>query len=451
VANLTPYTDASGAVATYATTGSLDESSAFFQALGTNGRSCATCHQVNQGLGLSAASAQALYLSSAGLDPLFSSVDGANCPAVAAGDASGHSLLLNNGLIRIAIALPASPQFTISVVSDPYGCALTSSGGVTTVSVYRRPLPTTNVAFLSQVMWDTRETAAALTNASTFATNLPIDLGDQTTQAALTHFQATAPPGATQVNAMVTFMLSLFSAQSSDTAAGSLSANGALGGAANLASTAYYPGINDAFGGDPQGAKFNPAIFSLYQGWANSPVASRASIASGQQLFNTAPLQITGVRGINDNPALGSPQVVNGSCGTCHDTPNVGNHSLPLAMDTGVGHLAADESDASILAGLAQLSAPALPIYKISGCTDANNHPVTYFTTDPGRGLFTGLCVDVNRTKVPLLRGLAARAPFFHNGSAPDLAAVVKFYNARFQMHLNPQQQADLANFLAAL
>ncbi len=120
-------------------------------------------------------------------------------------------------------------------------------------------------------------------------------------------------------------------------------------------------------------------------------------------------------------------------------------------MDTGVGHLAADESDASILAGLAQLSAPALPIYKISGCTDANNHPVTYFTTDPGRGLFTGLCVDVNRTKVPLLRGLAARAPFFHNGSAPDLAAVVKFYNARFQMHLNPQQQADLANFLAAL
>ena len=78
-------------------------------------------------------------------------------------------------------------------------------------------------------------------------------------------------------------------------------------------------------------------------------------------------------------------------------------------------------------------------------------HIETLYTTDPGKGLFTGLCADVNRIKVPALRGLAARAPYFHNGSAPTLAALVNFYNARFQMNLSAQQKTDLVNFLNAL
>jgi len=53
--------------------------------------------------------------------------------------------------------------------------------------------------------------------------------------------------------------------------------------------------------------------------------------------------------------------------------------------------------------------------------------------------------------KVPILRGLAARAPYFHNGSAATLAQVVNFYNARFQMGLNQGQKTDLVNFLNAL
>jgi cytochrome c peroxidase len=57
----------------------------------------------------------------------------------------------------------------------------------------------------------------------------------------------------------------------------------------------------------------------------------------------------------------------------------------------------------------------------------------------------------VNHLKVPLLRGLAARAPYFHNGSAATLAQVVNFYNARFQMGLNQGQKTDLVNFLNAL
>jgi cytochrome c peroxidase len=159
---------------------------------------------------------------------------------------------------------------------------------------------------------------------------------------------------------------------------------------------------------------------------------------------------IEGVRGINDNAALGSPATLNGSCGTCHDTPNVGNHSAPLPMDTGVARIAADETDPNIVAGLGALATPSLPIFQITGCT-ANGKPVVYTTTDPGRALVTGLCADVNRVKLPSLRGLAARAPYFHNGSATNLAQLVAFYNARFQMRLSPQQQTDLINFLNAL
>jgi cytochrome c peroxidase len=120
-------------------------------------------------------------------------------------------------------------------------------------------------------------------------------------------------------------------------------------------------------------------------------------------------------------------------------------------MDTGTAHLASAETNPGILAGLATLTAPDLPIYQITGCTDPTGKPVVYTTTDPGKGLFTGLCADVSRTKVPTLRGLAARAPYFHGGTAADLPQLVRFYNARFQMNLNPGQQADLVNFLNAL
>jgi cytochrome c peroxidase len=71
--------------------------------------------------------------------------------------------------------------------------------------------------------------------------------------------------------------------------------------------------------------------------------------------------------------------------------------------------------------------------------------------TDPGRALISGKWVDVGKTKGPILRGLSGRAPYFHNGSAPDLATVVKFYDARFGIGLTDAEEADLTNFLSAL
>jgi cytochrome c peroxidase len=452
IPNLQRYTNATGSVATYTTAGSIDESTHFFQALGTNGRTCATCHQLNQGMSISASSTLALFNSSGGTDPLFAAIDGANCPTAVAGDSASRTLLLNNGLIRIPVTLPATAQFTLTVTHDPYGCAIsTSATGQQIVAVYRRPLPTASLPYLSAVMWDTRETLSPLTTASTLEASLTSDFTQQLLDAVATHQQGTTLPTAAQIADILVLEQGLFTAQSSDTLAGSLSGNGATGGPADLAAVTYYPGINDAFGGDPQGNAFNPAVFNLYSAWQGSTNAQQASINRGQNIFNTAPLQITNVRGINDNPALGSPGPLHGSCSTCHDAPNVGSHSLPLPMDTGTGHVAASETGPGTLAGLAQLSVPDLPIYQITGCKDVTGKAVVYTTTDPGKGLFTGLCADVNRTKVPTLRGLAARAPYFHGGTAANLPQLVRFYNARFQMNLNAGQQADLVNFLSAL
>ena len=72
-------------------------------------------------------------------------------------------------------------------------------------------------------------------------------------------------------------------------------------------------------------------------------------------------------------------------------------------------------------------------------------------TTDPGRALITGRWKDIGRFKGPILRGLAARAPYFHNGSAASLSDVVDFYDQRFGIGLTEQEKSDLIAFLKTL
>ena len=462
IPNLKYFQDKTGAVATFNTGGDIDQSNAFFQSLGTNGRSCGSCHQADQSFSISAKGVREIYEQTHGEDPLFASVDGANCPTNTSKDRAAHSLLLERGLIRIGINMPVNPQFTIAVVHDPYGCALTSDPktGLPVISVYRRPLPTTNLRYLSTVMFDGRETLMPLNNATTFQNNLNFNLTDQATQAVLTHAQGVAPSAAT-LSEIVKFELGFSTAQVRDNRAGLLYMYGAGGGPAALSGQSYYPGSNDALGGDPTGEKFSPSAFSLYAGWENAgghyygddQAEKRAEIAAGEALFNTQPVTITGVRGLNDNAALGSPASITGTCTTCHDTPNVGNHSVALPLDIATSRQAEYETNPAIVAGLKELSAPDLPVYEIRGCPDPLNpgKTVNYYTSDPGKGLITGLCADVNRGKGPILRGLAARAPYFHNGAAANLEELVNFYNQRFQINLTDKQKKQLIAFLNSL
>lgn len=440
--------DPSGTLATYSTSGALDLGNPFFQSLGTNGRSCASCHIIGNAMGLSADYARELFASSAGTDPLFSSVDGANCPNTPPGNhPDAHSLLIGNGLIRVGITEPRVTQYTLSVVYDPYNCALHTDTTGTTVSVYRRPLPATNLRFLTTVMFDGRETVMPLNNPTTFAANLRADLSHQAMDATLGHAQAAVAPTSAQVAGIVDFEMSLFSAQGADNAAGELNASGASGGPGNLAGQPFYPGINDPLGGNPTGAAFDPSSMTIFQQWLSltnngKQTPARQAIARGEQIFDTHALTITKVGGLND--ALGLP-AISGTCTTCHSAPNVGDHSLPLPLDIGTSHAMAYETDPHILAALQQLSAPDLPVYQVT-CPSG-----TAFTSDPGKALLTGHCGDLNRIKGPILRGLAARAPYFHNGAAATLEQVVAFYNARFQMNLTAQEQSDLVAFLKSL
>ena len=73
--------EATGFEGTYNVNGpTATASNPFFQSLGTNGRSCFTCHQPANGMSISVSSVQSRYLASQGRDPLFAPFDGANCP-----------------------------------------------------------------------------------------------------------------------------------------------------------------------------------------------------------------------------------------------------------------------------------------------------------------------------------------------------------------------------------
>ncbi|HEX8177176.1 MAG TPA: hypothetical protein VF543_18960 [Pyrinomonadaceae bacterium] len=71
--------------------------------------------------------------------------------------------------------------------------------------------------------------------------------------------------------------------------------------------------------------------------------------------------------------------------------------------------------------------------------------------TDAGRGNITGLWNDLGRFKTPGLRGLAARAPYFHNGIAATLEDVVRYYEIHLGFVFTDEERADLVAFLNAL
>lgn len=402
--NLFHFLDPAGIVTTYnANGGPIDENSnnPFFKNLGTNGRSCGTCHLGSDAMGLSVRSIQSTFYRTHGNDPLFAAVDGANCPDNTSHDPAAHSLLLKNGLIRVGLQVPPNAQFKIEAYRDPYGCALQTdpATGVQTVSVYRRVLPSTNLRYLSAVMFDGRETLSPLTDATTFRANMFTDLLHQSVDATLGHAQAAQPPTLEQQTAIVNFELGLTSAQSLSLRAGELDAAGAQGGPINLAAQTYYPGANDSLGADPKGRAFNATAFTLYSGFDGKRRDARQDIAAGEKLFNTRALTISNVRGLTDNAALAKAlgttvpiPPFQGFCTTCHDAPNVGNHSLPLALDIGTGHDPTVESDPLIANGVTQLSFPDLPIFRITGCPNPfgdpqqpTTTPYVIFTTIPAK------------------------------------------------------------------
>ncbi len=341
-------------------------------------------------------------------------------------------MLLNKGVIRIGLGIPANAEFALAAVDDPYSYA-----SATELSLFRRPLPATNLRFITGVMWDGRESHAPFLppmDAGADMVDLVASLKHQATDAVTGHAQATTIPSDAQLQQIVGFELGLTTAQSYDFGAGSLSDNDAIGGPRILANLQNYVGINDVLGADPVGAQFNSSAMMLYDGWQSSngfgSGGARASIARGEELFNTKQIAITGVGGLND--ALGLP-VIAGFCTTCHDAPNVGNHSVALPINIGTADVTRRTPD--------------MPLYTLRN----NVTGATVQTTDPGKAMLSGKWADIGKFKGPVLRGLAARPPYFHNGMAASLSDVVNFYDTRFNVGFSAQEKRDLIAFLNAL
>ena len=443
--NMVPFHNPSGFAATFSTAGSVDLDNPFFQSLGTNGRSCGTCHQPGDGWTVTPEHVRARFDLTDGMDPIFRTNDGSNSPNVDVStvDArrSAYSMLLGKGLIRVGIGIPENAEFDLIAVDDPYGYASANE-----LSLFRRPLPSTNLKFLSTVMWDGRETFldptskdCILGTTKCFAT-IHFDFAHQSNSATTGHAQAAQPLTDEQREAIVAFETTLFSAQVFDHDAGELNARHARGGPEYLSRQEFYFGINDVVSGDYRtGALFNPTVFKLYDMWDTldrggadgSRSEDRRAVARGERLFNGKPIQITGVKGLNDDLSV---PLLQGTCTTCHDTPSAGNHSVPAPLDIGLTDLSRRTPD--------------LPLYTLR---NRANPALVVQTTDPGRAMITGKWNDIGRFKGPILHTLAARAPYFHNGSASDLDTVVDFYNTRFGIGLTDDEKADLVAFLRTL
>src|ERR1700704_800250 len=158
---------------------------------------------------------------------------------------------------------------------------------------------------------------------------------------------------------------------------------------------------------DQTGAPPTRRVFTLFDEWASSPDETRRAIASGQALFNER--------------AFGARRV---TCSGCHNAPNAGSNSTGAFFEGPAG----------------QAPRPAgLPLYTLR-CVRGSLEGQTLRTTDPGWGLVTGRCADVGKFKVPTLRGLAGRPPYFHDGSAATLEDVVDSYDRRFAIGLSPAE-----------
>jgi cytochrome c peroxidase len=449
----------------------------FFQSMGTNGRSCVTCHQPSDAFSVTPPHILRRFNATQGTDPIFRPVDGANCPLADVSTVEerrrAYSLLLTRGLIRIPIAVPGNADYQVVSVYNQYGCNATD-----VISMYRRPLPTTNLPFLSALMFDGRESSPATGTTKILYENYPAslmtDLAHQSVDATIIHAQGDGTrPTAEEQQQIVDFETKLFTAQTRDRLAGELSADGVYGGPVPLSTQPFFITVNSSVhfllpafeqpGGlvTPGDGRFTTNIFNLYDKWAqiedddhDARTAARLSIARGQQLFNTLQIPISGVAGINDDVAAGGLvaggiATLPGNCATCHDTPNVGNHSFPTPLNIGTG----DPSPINPSVNLGGLDLSYLPEITVCKKNATSGLPTDNCktTTDLGQALIDGKFDHVGKIKGPILRGLAGRAPYFHNGSAATLMDAVNFYDTRFELHLSQQDKDDLVAFLKTL
>lgn len=384
-----PFSNDEGQARTFSPEGNqIELDSAFSEDFGVNGRTCVVCHAPEAGWTITPELVQEVFDDTDGLDPLFRTVDGSNSP-----DADVSTLAAREEAYSLLLSR-AVIRVGMPIPSDAEFelVAVDDPYGFASaseLSLFRRPLPSANLTHIPDVMWDGRETAGTLEEG----------LANQANGATLGHAQAMQPLSQAERDEIVDFEINLFHAQSQEPDAGRLDRAGGLAGPENLAN-----------------ADGSTGAFDLFDGWTDSSNPTRAAIARGQRLFNEG------------SQANGGP-----ACGGCHSVSNVGVNAAGVFFDIGISA----EGRRS----------PDVPLYTLRNLSTGE----TRRTTDPGRALITGRWSDVDRFKVPNIRGLASRAPYFHDGSAATLLDVIRHYEQALGFDFTSDEEQDLVAFLAAL
>ena len=290
-----------GVAESFHTTGAIDFTNPMFLQLGTNPRSCATCHAPDQGWTMTADANKELFKESDGLAPLFNLVDEGNRPDADISTKDARKATFNPQTVKLALtrftrnisaAAAAAAQYNITAVEDPLGFPATTSSFLN----FRRPTHMANETKMSSIL-----------NTSGPVQDIPVTLAGLFNGAAGLHEQRDVvnnPVPVEQRNAGRDFALGLFFAQIIDKQAGRLDAAGALGGPANLSTFPFTLGMNDVLS-----PTFDRRVFTLFDAWAvyaddnnchgNKRDEARGAIYRGQEVFNTNQFVISGVNGFN--------------------------------------------------------------------------------------------------------------------------------------------------------
>ncbi len=390
-----PFLNAAGSAATFSTAGAVDLSNPFHVPQGANGRSCESCHLPQTGWSVIPVEVELRFWLTQGKDPIFNLLDADSPTANVSTTLARYSAysMLRKGLFRRGGNVPASAEYEIIAFDDPPR----AGGSLTRFEAFRRPLATANFHIARNVGWHDQNTNGS---GDVHAGLISQAAGN------ITGGQQGAPAAPEVVEAIVDYEESLAFAQQFVFGAGLLTACGARGGPEHLSEQ------------EPVNARFDlfDAWIDLVPGSCTTVAADRkrAQIARGQELFN-------------------SPNPGGGSCRGCHNAANNGSNVNGALFDVG--------------ASRAEFREPRMPLYTVRNKATLEVRQ----TTDPGRAIRSGLWADMDRFKTPSLRGVSARAPYFHNGIADTLEDVVRHYEVALGFVFTRQQRADLVAFLEAL
>jgi cytochrome c peroxidase len=355
-----------------------------FQKLGGNGRSCADCHMPSDGFQLSPASARARFDALQKRrerhphadDPLFRPVD-ADDFRLNGDDAGDFSNLVENGLVRVTMPLPANVKLIDPATGQP--------SQETSVDLWRAVMPLFNVAITGAdgvlPIWPPGAPRGPIMGQDPNGPNRQGGyqhdarfgtLQEQARGAFLAHAEFSQEPPARMLDDLAAFQQTLFSS--------------------------------------PRVKRLADAIRAGAVPFPDPDLHLDELEEQGKAVFNRACAQCHG--------------------GTLHPSGSTAEATIvrPIAryhnIQTTCPRAATDG-----LAPCPDRLARNARTYRI---TRADGSFQLATTSDPGRLLLTGQPADLSVMDVPQLHGISRTAPYFHNNSAATLDEVLDHYDAFF-------------------